>query len=130
MISRGRVGMDGRIVAKASATIEELREPPRVTAEKVAPGRGAVGLAVRPLTPAIARQLGLSDHWGLLVDAVEDASPAAEAGLQVGDVIVEVDHHPAKTIEDLADDVRTRAGGTPVLVLVHRKDDSLFVALA
>lgn len=60
---------------------------------------------------------------------VEDASPAAEAGLQVGDVIIQVERHPVKTAEDLVRDLRTHPSGTPVLLLVHRKDDSLFVAL-
>jgi serine protease Do len=112
-----------------TAKIEELPEQPRPVAATAAPEKPARGLAVQSLTPQIGRQLGLSDRAGVLVRRVEDGSPAAEAGLQVGDVIVEVDHRPVKTVEGLTRALRTHASGTPVLLLLHREGDSLFVAL-
>jgi serine protease Do len=112
-----------------TAKIEELPEQSRPIAANAAPDKTALGLAVQSLTPELGRQLGLSDRVGVLVRGVEDASPASAAGLEAGDVIVEVDHHPVKTVEDLMHALRTHASGTPMLVLVHRQGDSLLVAL-
>jgi serine protease Do len=119
---------DGKRVV-LTAKIEELLESSRPTAASAAPGKAARGFAVQSLTPPIARQLGIPDRAGVLVGSVEDPSPAAEAGLQVGDVIVEADRRPIKTVEDLTLTLRQHAAGAPVLLLVHRKGDSLFLVL-
>jgi len=48
------------------------------------------GLEITELTPAVARALNLPISKGLLVDRIMEESPAAEAQIQVGDVIMEV----------------------------------------
>lgn len=48
------------------------------------------GLEITELTPAVARALNLAISKGLLVDRIMEESPAAEAQIQVGDVIIEV----------------------------------------
>jgi len=49
------------------------------------------GLEVQPLTPALAKQLGLPENQkGLLVSSVKSGSPAAEEGIEEGDVITKV----------------------------------------
>jgi serine protease Do len=51
----------------------------------------AFGLAVQPLTEEVAKPLGLpADLKGLVVSSVKEGSPAAEAGIQEGDVITKV----------------------------------------
>ncbi len=51
-----------------------------------------LGLGLRPLSPAIRNQYGITpDTQGVLVTEVEAGSPADEAGLQPGDVITQVD---------------------------------------
>jgi serine protease Do len=55
------------------------------------------GLEVQPLTPDLAKQLGMSaKQQGLLVTSVKSGSPASEEGIQEGDVITKViwDHKP------------------------------------
>jgi serine protease Do len=61
---------------------------------KAEPAKTAIndfGLEVQPLTAELAKPLGLSaDLKGLVVSSVKEGSPAAEAGIQEGDVITKV----------------------------------------
>jgi S1-C subfamily serine protease len=50
-----------------------------------------LGIQYGPLTPGLARQLGVNAQNGVVVGAVVQGSPAAQAGLQAGDVITAVD---------------------------------------
>jgi len=88
-----------------------------------------LGLAVEPVTPRLAHEMGLRDKQGVIVRDVESDSPAAAAGLQVGDVIVEVDRQAVRNVADLHRQIDRHAKGTPMLMLVHRGDSSLFVAI-
>ena len=49
-----------------------------------------MGITYQPITPAIARAYNLSVQWGVYVSRVAANSPAAEAGLQRGDIITSV----------------------------------------
>jgi len=66
---------------------------------KVSRARVGVVLSPEPLTPSVAKQLGLagSTH-GVVVEKVADNSPGAKVGLKKGDVIVEFDGHPVSTL--------------------------------
>jgi serine protease Do len=88
-----------------------------------------LGLAVEPLTPDIARQLGVSIDHGLVVREVQDGSPAAEAGIRPGDVISEVDRQPVNSVEDLRRAVEKRSDGKPTLLLVHRQGSAIFLTI-
>jgi Do/DeqQ family serine protease len=60
--------------------------------------RGSIGyVEIQPLTTETARQLGVSDTHGVLVQAMRRSSPAYRAGLQPGDVIVDFN---GRTIDD------------------------------
>jgi serine protease Do len=52
-------------------------------------GRGALGISVQSMTPELAQHFGAAA--GVLVSAVRGDSPAAKAGIAVGDVITTVD---------------------------------------
>jgi serine protease Do len=88
-----------------------------------------LGLTVEPVTPKLAGEMGLRDKQGVIVRSVESDSPAAEAGIQEGDVIVEVNRHAVLNAADLKHQLDAHAKGTPVLMLVHRGDASLFVTV-
>ncbi|MBI2525776.1 MAG: DegQ family serine endoprotease [Candidatus Rokubacteria bacterium] len=111
-----------------TARIAQLAEPQeQVVGER--PGTGSLGLAVQPITPEQAREMGLGSKTGVLVRGVEDGSRAAGAGIQPGDVIVEVDRHPIGNVRDLRRSLEEHHKGTPTLFLVHRDGESLYLAL-
>ena len=113
---------------KLTAKIGEQAETKEAAAKpERAPAK--LGLTVEPVTPRLARELSLKDTQGLIVRAVEGDSPAAEAGVQAGDVIVEVDRHPVRSPADMRRQLDEHAKGTPVLMLVHRGEGSLFVTI-
>lgn len=57
--------------------------------------RGWIGLTVQPLHQSLRKAFGFSDSQnGLLVSAVEKNSPAAKAGLSIGDLITTLDNKP------------------------------------
>lgn len=59
--------------------------------------RGQIGVSVQTITPAMAAGLSLSQDWGAIVSDVFPKSPAEQAGLKIGDVILSLD---GKTIEN------------------------------
>jgi serine protease Do len=88
---------------------------------------GKLGISAQPLTPEIAARLGLEANTeGLVVVAVEQGSPAAEAGIQQGDVIAEANRQPVKTTADLEEAIN-RSGDRPVLLLIIRQGRTVFV---
>jgi len=62
-------------------TIEALREYGQVS-------RGWLGVLVKPVTPELATTLGLPKPAGAYVTEVKAGSPAARAGLRVGDIVI------------------------------------------
>ena len=90
-------------------------------------GEPTAGLAVEPLTPQRARQMGLAADRGLLVTRVDPNGPAAEAGIRRGDVIREVDGRVLTSSDELRRALTD--GDRPALVLVQRGELSMFVPL-
>jgi serine protease Do len=74
--------------------VPELKEKGRIT-------RGWLGIAIQPLTPGIAESLGMQKR-GALVSEVSEGGPAARAGLQEGDVIIEYNGKMIAAGRDLA----------------------------
>ena len=90
---------------------------------------GRLGLAVQPLTPALASQLGLrADRQGLIVMEVDPFGPAADAGIQRGDVIEQVNQQPVRSVADLRATVE-RSGKDPLLLLVNHRGTTIFVTI-
>ena len=90
---------------------------------------GSLGLAVQPLTPALAQQLGLDmKTQGLVVTAIDPSGPAADAGIQPGDVIEQVNQQTVLTVAELRDAVQ-RSGKRPMLLLVNHRGTTIFVTM-
>ena len=86
----------------------------------------AFGIAVQDLTPEVAEQLGVDEAEGVVVTGVLPGSPADEAGIRRGDVVLEVDQTP---IEDSDDFASATEDAQKALLLVRRGDNSIFVAV-
>jgi Do/DeqQ family serine protease len=91
---------------------------------------GKLGIEVTPLTPEVASRLRLpSDKQGLVVAGVDPDGPAANAGLQQGDLIEQANRQPLKSAEDLNAAIRN-AGDRPLLLLITRGEQgTLFVTV-
>jgi Do/DeqQ family serine protease len=91
--------------------------------------KAALGVSVAPLTPEAAARAGLArDAHGLVVRDVDPDSRAADAGIQPGDIIQEVNRQPVQSVDDLRSAVR-RSSDRPALVLVQRGDRALFLTV-
>ena len=89
----------------------------------------SLGMSVEPLTPALAERLDLpSGTTGLVVTDLDPAGPSADAGLQQGDVIVEVNRQAIHSEADLNSALQ-RGGARPALLLINRRGNDIYVTL-
>ena len=94
------------------------------------PTETGFGMTLEPITPDVARQLELPrGRGGAVVSNVERRSPAANAGVQPGDVIVEVNRQPVTNVAQITRALQGAAPGTPVFLLVWRDGQETFVTI-
>jgi serine protease Do len=88
---------------KQTFTVEIAKRPEegKLASKNSEKGGGdELGLRVVNLTPEIAQKFNLSPTEGVLVERVEPGGKAAEAGVQSGDVIKEINHQAIKSVQD------------------------------
>jgi serine protease Do len=138
-VARTQVGHTARLVIQRDGkrvplqvTIAELREHEEeegATGGAEEDAAALAGVQVQELTAAVARRLGLPrDVRGVVVTDVNPASAAAEADLQQGDVIREVNRKPTTTLSAFRSAVRA-AGRGPVVLLVQRGGSAFYVTI-
>jgi serine protease Do len=120
-----RDGSEIRLNARVARLEDET--PAKVAAD--AQEKGQLGLSVQPITPPVARELGLKVKEGVLVRDVVEGGRAAEAGIRPGDVIVEINRQPVRTVEDLKVRVDKQTKNEPIVLLVNRDGQALYVAV-
>jgi serine protease Do len=101
----------------------------REVASSAPRGRSLLGLDVRPVTPDIARQLDLKSSDGVVVARVEEGGAAAEAGVQRGDVIREVNRQKIRSLADFERLTKDVKEGDRLTLLLQRGPMSLYVAM-
>jgi serine protease Do len=90
---------------------------------------GRLGLSVQPLTPALAQELGLrSDAQGLVIMEIDPLGPAADAGIQRGDVIEQVNQQPVRSVAELKAAI-DRSSNKPLLLLLNHRGTTVFVTV-
>lgn len=87
--------------------------------------RGWLGVALEPVTVAMAKELGMQEPAGALVAGVEADSPAAQASLQPGDVIVEWNDQPIAESNELVLLVARSEIGAKAKLAVLREGERL-----
>jgi serine protease Do len=120
-----KVSRNGKITDR-QVKVGEMEEKVEVTK---APSHKSLGITVQNLTPEIAKGLGLKKETGVVVTRVEPGSAAADAGIQTGDVIREVNRKPIKDVEEFSQKVEKAKGQNNVLFLIQRGQNNLFAAV-
>jgi serine protease Do len=114
--SGGSVGIGFAVPSEtAKNVVQQLRDNGHVT-------RGWLGVSIQGITPAIARSLGLDPNKtsGALVAGVTPNSPAAKAGIEQGDVILEANGHKVASVHDLPRLVAATPPGQKLALAVRR----------
>ena len=106
--------------------VAELKEQEKVAS---AAEQGKFGLSVQTVTPDIARTLGLDQAGGVIISGIEAGSPAADADLQRGDVILEINRRPVNSIDDFQKTIDSVKPGSNLLFLVRRGTNNMFLAM-
>jgi serine protease Do len=93
--------------------------------------KGKWGLALRELRPGERAERSLDAGEGVLVGDVAADSPAAEAGIKAGDVILQVNRKPVTSVEQVKKEIAAIPAGKPLLLLVRPADgNERFAALS
>ena len=88
------------------------------------------GVTVQDLTPDLAQRLGLAENEkGIIISGVEPGSPAAEAGLQAGDLIREVNRQPIASLSDYEKAMEKVREDENVLFLLKRGERTFYMVL-
>jgi serine protease Do len=85
--------------------------------------RAVLGIVPDDLIPELAQQYDLPVREGIIVRQVEPGSPAARAGLQLADIITQIDGQRVTTSGDLRRILRARRPGDTVRLTVVRAPD-------
>jgi len=95
------------------------------------PRRPRMGIALAPAHVArrLRRSVGLPDHDGVLVRAVEESGPADRAGIRQGDLIVRAAGAAVTTVDELAAALEAADADAPVEVVVLRGADEVTLAV-
>jgi serine protease Do len=90
--------------------------------------KSPLGMTVSEISPGIARELGNPQLRGVVVMSVEPDSPAVEAGIERGDIIVRVGEVTIATLDDYAHAVRGTPHGEMLRLLVKREGKNSWFA--
>jgi len=123
--SGGNVGIGFAIpIDLARKVAEQLRKNGRVV-------RGWLGVRAQDLPPATAATLGHFKHPSdlAIVTAVTDSSPAAEAGIKTGDVIVEFNGKAVPRSHDFRSIIADTPPGQKIILKIFREKKEQTVAV-
>jgi membrane-associated protease RseP (regulator of RpoE activity) len=106
-------------------------DPRRWVLEDITGKRAFIGVGLTSLTPELREFFGAPRDAGVLVGSVTENSPAAKAGLRVGDLITAVDGTRVANSFDLAQAMKLKHAGDAVRVdIVRNKSKQTVMATA
>ncbi len=118
----------------AMAAVVTTAPPPPAPAEHESagssepPSGGPLGLELQPLTPQLRQKLAPPHSVdGVVVADVQPSSPAADIGLEPGDIIVAVDRSRVRSPADAQRRIETAVARGQILLLVNRRGGSHFL---
>jgi serine protease Do len=90
---------------------------------------GWIGVQVSPMTRAFADSLGMAEPYGAIFDQPEAGSPAADEGIQAGDVITAINGSPVMRSSDFAAMIAALAPNTTAYLSTSRDGQTIEVML-
>ncbi|MCC6142494.1 MAG: PDZ domain-containing protein, partial [Candidatus Hydrogenedentes bacterium] len=108
---------------EAPVTVDVMLDEWQAKTVEAPQSRSVLGIDVRAINPVIAERLGLPEgQSGVLITSIEPGSPAEEAGLQHGDIIIEIAREQVNTPEQFRDIMNREAQpGASVLIRYVRQ---------
>ena len=100
----------------------------RVASEIIKKGkfeRAYLGVYIKSVDQVLAKALGMKDVKGAIVNQIEKGSPAEKAGIQISDVILEVDGKKIESSNDLQLEIAKRAPGEVVELTILRGKEQI-----
>ena len=94
--------------------------------------RGYLGVAIQPVSNQLAKQFGIKVGQGAIVGQVVPGSPAAEAKVEAGDVILTLNNKPVsnpRNLQGIVEQLET-GKGYPLEILRNGKKETLTVSIA
>jgi serine protease Do len=89
----------------------------------------ARGITVETLTPDLAQEVGASPATrGVVVDEIDQSSPAADAGIGRGTVIIAVDRHPVTNAQEFKR-LMSEANGKPAMLTIRQGGSNFFIVV-
>jgi len=128
MLLKLRAGSDVTI-AFADGTSQTLAVKAVAPPDAITQAKNRLGIVVEPLSPMIAQKYGVEIEAGMLVTQVMRESPAGQAGMQIGDVIVGVGRFPIENMQDFAMLLQALPARGEVRVHVVRGDQQGYLRL-
>ena len=108
-------------------TVGEFHNNKEVASNDAPEQKGKIGVGVADLTSDVRQQIDAPESLkGAVIEQVRPGSPAEEAGLQPGDVVLEVNRHATTSAEAFANAVRQNADGKDLLLLVWSKGNASY----
>lgn len=89
--------------------------------------RGFLGVSLQPVDKDIADAFNLEKAEGALISEVVKDSPADKAGLKQGDIIVECNNTPVKSLGSFRNDISLMSPGSKINLKINRKGQLLSV---
>jgi S1-C subfamily serine protease len=121
------IGINTAIYAKAQGIgfAIPISKAARIVTDLIQYGEVVIswtGLVLQDLDNNLARYLNIPENNGVMVTAVESSSPAMKVGIRKEDIILAIDSHPIRSVEDYHQVMRSFAVGTSVEISLLRKN--------
>lgn len=91
--------------------------------------RGYLGVSISDLNQDMAEAFGLDTTDGALIEAVQEGTPAARAGLERGDIVLMIDGDAVESVADLRLKVASMRPGTEILMTLLREGEKTVLSV-
>ncbi len=136
MVASGSIGENATVTVlrdgdekKLKVKVDKLRSSGERSEEATKESQGKWGMELQDLNKEMARRLDLESDGGIVITNIRPGSPADEAAMKRGDIILEVNRKPVGSVKELKEQIAAAEAEDSLLILVQRDRARLYVAL-